>query len=789
MQTALKNNFLMLDFEAELSQWRVSSITHSNTTIRDVSLQCELYQNSGARVWPGNIEISRVDHGMGHDQFHGEYKSLSIEGRASDFLLDVSLEFRLLENAPLLIWQVALNNRATFDIFLERLSLFDTGPFASPRKIHPQNLKLNGSAPDSWYMNGWQSWSFAGTLKKGEKMLTGTRLGPATKPMYVNPSSSMPGSGDKFGSELYGIAGSQTTALGMLIGMLREQRAYGSIECRLSTTGTKLKLTADLEKFHLRPGDSFLSERAAIQFVDLADPEGELPYLQAVARENQVDLNKQSPVGWSSWYFFFENVTQEDVQRTSHWIQNNSKSIPLGLVQLDDGYQPQNGDWLEQNRRFSRGHVPLVESVEQAGCQAGLWLAPFIASPSAKIVAEHPEWLLRKNDRPVRAGYNWGEFFLALDVTHPEVLDYIERVIKTAVQEWGYRYLKLDFLYAASLAGKRWDQSQTGAEALRRALFHIREIAGPEVFLAACGCPLGPAIGLVDSMRVGPDVAPRWRPAFKGVEFFFEREPSLPSLRNSLQNTMARAPMNEVWWQNDPDCLLFREDKTRLSQSEIQLMASVAALSGNPLVFSDDLPRLSADRLAWVGRLIPPLEGSVHVLDRLRSTRCGQLLMKREGPVGSWVLLALVNWWDEQRNADFFVENAGLAKDRYIAIDFWGEEAFEFNGERWSVDIPAHGVRLFQIHPARDDTATWLGDTLHISGGQVVKAWQVRDNSLKAELDLGRRGSGRAWLKIPGALTAATLDGVPIEYKAALDGVVQLRFDRLAQGQLALEWH
>ena len=44
---------------------------------------------------------------------------------------------------------------------------------------------------------------------------------------------------------------------------------------------------------------------------------------------------------------------------------------------------------------------------------------------------------------------------------------------------------------------------RAGFEAVRRG-------AGDDTFLLGCGAPLGPTIGVVDGMRIGPDVAPWW---------------------------------------------------------------------------------------------------------------------------------------------------------------------------------------------------------------------------------------------------------------------------------------
>ena len=38
----------------------------------------------------------------------------------------------------------------------------------------------------------------------------------------------------------------------------------------------------------------------------------------------------------------------------------------------------------------------------------------------------------------------------------------------------------------------------------------IREAVGPDVTLLGCGAPFGPMLGLVEAMRIGPDVSGDW---------------------------------------------------------------------------------------------------------------------------------------------------------------------------------------------------------------------------------------------------------------------------------------
>ena len=88
----------------------------------------------------------------------------------------------------------------------------------------------------------------------------------------------------------------------------------------------------------------------------------------------------------------------------------------------------------------------------------GIWIAPFLATKLSAVFRERPEWLLRDiSGMLVPAGFNpsWDGVFYCLDISLPQVEDHLASLFDTVIEGWGYRYLKLDFLYAGFLKGAR----------------------------------------------------------------------------------------------------------------------------------------------------------------------------------------------------------------------------------------------------------------------------------------------------------------------------------------------
>jgi len=104
---------------------------------------------------------------------------------------------------------------------------------------------------------------------------------------------------------------------------------------------------------------------------------------------------------------------------------------------------------------------------------------------------------------------------------------------------------------------------------------------------------LAQGIGIVDGMRIGPDVAPFWDPPPTVWEGSGYRDVA-PSTSNALRNTIARQFMHRRLWINDPDCLMLRTTETALTPAQVEKWAIAVGRSGGMALVSDDLSLLDA---------------------------------------------------------------------------------------------------------------------------------------------------------------------------------------------------
>jgi alpha-galactosidase len=288
------------------------------------------------------------------------------------------------------------------------------------------------------------------------------------------------------------------------------------------------------------------------------------------------------PRVWCSWYSFYTAIDESTLYTTF----DNLGDLPFDVLQVDDGWQMDVGDW-EANKKFPSGMKALADKIKSTGRRAGLWLAPLIATKSSRLFHEHPDWFLRdKTGKFVSAGFNWGERLYALDTTHPDVTEWLVALMKQ-VRAWGFDYLKLDFLYGGALKGKRFKDIPREA-AYRECLKTLREAMGTDAFFLTCGTPILPALGLCDAMRIGPDVASFWE---KYRDAYLLYNPTIPGTKNAIRTVLHRLWLKPLL-HIDPDVAYFESKANQLTQDQRLLLQNLSNIC--EFKATSDLPQ-------WLG--------------------------------------------------------------------------------------------------------------------------------------------------------------------------------------------
>lgn len=713
---------------------------------------------------------------------------------ASNARFQLRLELAVPEARPFVLWRFTVENVGPEPLYLQEIDLAVIGsrfhlglePPASHLQLHPTPGRL------AFFSNGYQSWSYTGALQAGMR-LPFSRLNRLDGPKMLNLLNPAVDGIGHFTSDMFAALGDRAHNVGLVVGFTAQREQFGHIETLLiDARSPYLRLAAHGDDVPVLPGAARVTDWAYAQFIALEEADPLAEYALAVARENQARVPDHTPVGWCSWYHYYDRVTEQAIVNNVAAIARQRDRIPLEFVQIDDGYQAQVGDWFKTKPTFPHGLKWLAEQIRAQGSTPGLWLAPYIVRSDAEINRQHPDWFLR-DARGVRvsAGLNWFRWCFALDPTHPGVREHTRRLIETAVNEWGFPYLKLDFLYAAALPAKRYDPMLTRAQAMRLALTDIREAAGPDTFLLGCGCPLGPAVGIVDGMRISTDVAPNWHPELLSPMFsrWLESELGFVSARNAVKNIISRAPLHRRWWLNDPDCLLVRDVATRLTEAEVRCLATVIGLSGGIFLVSDDLTRVNPERFRYIQALMPVLKTGAYAPDWLNERAPEEMMLKMNCATGRWWVVGVFNWDNGPRPKTFLLDRLGLEPGAYWVSDFWEATVTRLDSgcPLEFASIPAHGAHLVALRPVTS-SPTLISSSFHFSQGGEVTEWELDRHTLRFKVTLGRVASGMMRLALPATPHTALVDGKSIHVEEAGQGLYALRFTVTGEAWVQVVW-
>lgn len=205
-------------------------------------------------------------------------------------------------------------------------------------------------------------------------------------------------------------------------------------------------INPDQFRWELKPGDTFYTPEAILSFS--ADGMETLSHnFHKVIREH-VCRGKyklaERPVlinNWEATYFGFD---EEKIYN----IAKQAAELGVDLLVLDDGWFGKRdgdssglGDWTVNESKLRGGLGKLVERVTALGMKFGIWFEPEMVSEDSDLYRAHPDWAIRIPSRkPIRS-----RFQLVLDITNPEVREYLFNAVSAILNSADISYVKWDF--------------------------------------------------------------------------------------------------------------------------------------------------------------------------------------------------------------------------------------------------------------------------------------------------------------------------------------------------------
>jgi len=191
------------------------------------------------------------------------------------------------------------------------------------------------------------------------------------------------------------------------------------------------------------------------------------------------------PVGLNTWegvYFDLDPAALMDMAEAAAGAGVERFILDDGWFQGRRNDRAGLGDWWTDTKVFPDGLGPLARRVNDLGMSFGLWVEPEMVNPDSDLFRNHPEWALQIAGRPLLTARNQ----LVLDLSRPEVADYLLEKIGALLDSLPIAYLKWDHNRDLTTAGS------SGRPAYRRQtlaaydlMARIRE-GWPQVEIEAC---------------------------------------------------------------------------------------------------------------------------------------------------------------------------------------------------------------------------------------------------------------------------------------------------------------
>jgi alpha-galactosidase len=195
---------------------------------------------------------------------------------------------------------------------------------------------------------------------------------------------------------------------------------------------------------------------------------------------------KPRPVHYNTWeavYFF------HDVDRLKE-LASRAADIGVERFVLDDGWFGARrhdmaglGDWYVSDAVYPTGLKPLVDHVTGLGMEFGIWFEPEMVNPDSDLYRAHPDWVLGidgLDQVPFRTQF-------VLDISRPEVADYLFERIDAILSDHDISYIKWDMNRDLSHPGGAGGQANAASQvhALYALLGRVRT-AHPHVEIESC---------------------------------------------------------------------------------------------------------------------------------------------------------------------------------------------------------------------------------------------------------------------------------------------------------------
>ncbi len=434
---------------------------------------CELIMPDGSFVTDFIYESHEIHDGSYECQelptAYGDAETLTLtlaDAKYKDIKL--KLNFTVYENSDVIARNVELVNGSSGDVFIRKLMSF--------MHDHPRAdfdiITLNGA------------WAKEAHLDRS----------PASYGIHVNDSTT----GDSSNRHNAGFLIADRTADlehgdVYAYNLVYSGNHYSAVErSSFDTLRVMSGINPHCFLWKLKPEESFVTPQAVMTYSP-SGINGASANMHDFVNENIVrgeHRNAERPVVINNWEATFFNFNRRKLLA----LARRAKRLGVEMFVLDDGWFGKRnsdtaglGDWVVNRRKLPGGITALARKINRMGMQFGLWFEPECVNPDSDLYRAHPDWAIKVPDREAAVGRHQ----LVLDLTRPEVREYIITSVLAVLDSANISYVKWDYnrhisdMYSHSLKnqGEFYHRYILGLYEILDVIFRQKH---PEILFESC---------------------------------------------------------------------------------------------------------------------------------------------------------------------------------------------------------------------------------------------------------------------------------------------------------------
>ena len=409
----------------------VGFLTSNHTDLDGICQECSpfgltMYRNFGLKaMFPdGCREIS-----LDFIKSESDKNDLKLIFKDKCYSLEVILNYKTYDDSDIITKWITVKNTGNESIIFEKLF---SGEFSLPG-VKPYKFKnTNGS----WGAEFLET----ETLLDGGSLIYESRRGTSShinSPQFVAHQNADEKSGNVFFGVLEYSGNFKVEASRDLYGKTRVALGLNDFDFEYELTAGE---TFDTPKIHFGLSEGFGNMSRSLNRFAI----------------NHIFPKKFAktplPVLYNSWEATYFDVNTADQSR----LAEKAAKAGVELFVMDNGWFGQRkddhaglGDWYVNEEKFPGGLTELINNVNKLGMDFGIWVEPEMVNPDSDLYRNHPEWAYHYDTRTPSELRNQ----LVLNMTKPEVQEYIYNCLSDLLSNHNIKYIKWDMNRPFSEAG------------------------------------------------------------------------------------------------------------------------------------------------------------------------------------------------------------------------------------------------------------------------------------------------------------------------------------------------